>query len=69
MAARKKNDEAQAPPATLTTVSALRPSRGPVDAPRKRHRKPLPDEPVNVRMGEPRGKHMGHKSAKHTPRS
>jgi hypothetical protein len=39
-------------------------SRGPVDAPGKRHRKPVPDEWIDKRMGEPRGKQMGQKSAK-----
>ena len=41
-----------------------RPSRGPVDAAGKRHRKPLPDEPIDKRMGEPRGKQMGQKGVK-----
>jgi hypothetical protein len=45
-------------------TSARRLSRGPVDAPGKRHRKPLPQEPIDKRMGEPRGKQMGQKSAK-----
>jgi hypothetical protein len=39
-------------------------SRGPVDAPGKRHRKPPPQEPINKRMGEPTGKQMGQKNAK-----
>ena len=38
--------------------------RGPVDAPGKRHRKPLPPEPIDKRMGEVRGKQMGQKGAK-----
>ena len=50
--------------ATPTTPSATRVSRGPVDAPRKHHRKPLPPEPIDKRMGEPRGKQMGQKNAK-----
>ena len=29
------------------------PSRGPVDAPGKRHRKPLPPERIDKKMGEP----------------
>jgi hypothetical protein len=41
-----------------------RPSRGPVDAPGKRHRKPLPPERLDKRMGEPIGKQMGQKNAK-----
>jgi hypothetical protein len=47
-----------------TTTSAMRVSRGPVDAPGKRHRKPLPQEPIDKRMGEPRGKQSGQKNAK-----
>ena len=39
-------------------------NRGPVDAPGKRHRKPLPPERIDRQMGEPRGKQMGQKSAK-----
>ena len=39
-------------------------TRGPVDAPGKRHRKPLPSERLDKRMGEPIGKQMGQKSAK-----
>jgi hypothetical protein len=39
-------------------------SRGPVDAPGKRHRRPLPQEKLDKRMGEPRGKQMGQKNAK-----
>jgi hypothetical protein len=39
-------------------------SRGPVDAPGKRHRKPPPQEPIDKRLGEPRGKQMGQKSVK-----
>lgn len=44
--------------------SGTRPSRGPVDAPGKRHRKPLPPERIDKRMGEPQGKKMGKKSVK-----
>jgi hypothetical protein len=55
---RRETESSQTPP------TAMRPSRGPVDAPGKRHRKPLPQEPINKRMGEPRGKQMGQKSAK-----
>jgi hypothetical protein len=47
-----------------TASSAPRRSRGPVDAPGKRHRKPLPQEKLDKRMGEPRGKQMGQKSVK-----
>jgi len=45
-------------PAVVKTA----PSRGAVDAPGKRHRKPPPQETVNKRMGEPAGKKMGQKS-------
>ena len=46
-------------------ASTARPSRGPnVDAPGKKHRKPPPQEALNKRMGEVRGKHMGKKSVK-----
>jgi hypothetical protein len=47
-----------------TVTTAMRRSRGPVDAPGKRHRKPPPQEPIDKRMGEPRGKQMGQKSVK-----
>ena len=50
--------------AKKTATSATRVSRGPVDAPGKRHRKPLPPEPIDKRMGEPRGKQSGQKNAK-----
>lgn len=49
-------------------ASALRPSRGAVDAPGKRHRKPPPQELLNKRMGEPVGKKMGQKSGKNAMR-
>jgi hypothetical protein len=39
-------------------------SRGPVDAPGKRHREPPPQERVDKRLGEARGKKMGQKSVK-----
>ena len=54
--------------AKQTATSATRVSRGPVDAPGKRHRKPLPQEPIDKRMGEPRGKQMGQKNAKRADR-
>ena len=50
--------------AKQTATSATRLSRGPVDAPGKRHRKPLPPEPIDKRLGEPRGKQMGQKNEK-----
>jgi hypothetical protein len=49
-----------------TRVASI--SRGPVDAPGKRHRKPPPQEPIDKRMGEPQGKQMGQKSIKNSPR-
>jgi len=51
-----------------TATSATRVSRGPVDAPGKRHRKPLPQERLDKRMGEPRGKQTGQKNAKRADR-
>jgi hypothetical protein len=65
MAVRKVAKKDQSPAtAKQPTTSATRPSRGPVDAPGKRHRKPPPQEPINIRMGEPQGKQMGQKSGK-----
>jgi hypothetical protein len=65
MAVRKaaRKDESQAT-SKQTATSATRLSRGPVDAPGKRHRKPPPQEMIDKRMGEPRGKQMGQKSVK-----
>ena len=54
--------------AEQTATSASRVSRGPVDAPGKRHRKPLPQEPIDKRLGDPRGKQMGQKNAKRADR-
>lgn len=45
-------------------IAVARPSRGPVDAPGKRHRKPTPNVKIDKRMGEPEGKHMGQKNFK-----
>jgi hypothetical protein len=50
--------------ATQTAASATRVNRGPVDAPGKRHREPLPQKPIDKRLGEPRGKQMGQKNDK-----
>ncbi|OFW40203.1 MAG: hypothetical protein A3J29_08515 [Acidobacteria bacterium RIFCSPLOWO2_12_FULL_67_14b] len=52
------------PAAAKATASKTRASRGPVDAPGKKHRKPPPQESINRRMGEPVGKQMGQKSFK-----
>ena len=54
--------------AKQTGASATRVNRGPVDAAGKRHRTPLPQEPIDKRMGEPRGKQMGQKNAKRAAR-
>ena len=48
-----------APPAAAAPARA---SRGAVDAPGKRHRKPPPQQRIDKRMGEAVGKHMGQKS-------
>ena len=56
-------------PAERTATSATRRSRGPVDAPGKRHRKPLPQERIGRQMGEPRGKQLGQKNFKRARRS
>jgi hypothetical protein len=68
MAVRKAAQKDQSEAAKQTAASATRLSRGPVDAPGKRHRKPLPQEPIDKRMGEPTGKQMGQKSAKNARR-
>jgi hypothetical protein len=57
--ARKAAASSDAAPAAPARVS-----RGPVDAPGKRHRRPPPQQRMANRMGEPRGKQMGQKSAK-----
>ena len=59
-AARKAAKTAKTPQPVVVTVA--KPSRGAVDAPGKRHRKPPPQESINKRMGEPVGKQMGQKS-------
>ena len=65
MAVRKAAQQRQsAATAKQTATSATRLSRGLVDAPGKHHRKPPPQEPIDKRMGEPRGKQMGQKSVK-----
>ena len=52
------------PAAAKAAASKTRASRGPVDAPGKKHRKPPPQGSINKRMGEPVGKQMGQKSFK-----
>ena len=65
MAVRKAAQKAPSQAAAEQTApAATRLSRGPVDAPGKRHRKPPPQESIDKRMGEPRGGQMGQKSAK-----
>jgi hypothetical protein len=65
MAPRKaaQKDESQVV-VKSTDTSPTRVSRGLVDAPGKRHRKPVRQEPIDKHMGEPRGKQMGQKSIK-----
>ena len=65
MAVRKadRNNQPQAA-AKQAAAPTTRLSRGPVDAPGKRHRRPPPQESLDTRMGEPRGKQMGQKSMK-----
>ena len=53
-----------APAEKAAVASTMRASRGPVDAPGKRHRKPPSQESINKRMGEPRGKNAGQKQFK-----
>lgn len=50
-------------------AATARASRGAVDAPGKRHRKPPPQERLDKRMGEPVGKKMGQKSSQNRMRS
>jgi hypothetical protein len=65
MAVRKAAQKDPLPAAAKQTVpSAARLSRGPVDAPGKRHRTPPPQERTDKRTGEPRGKQMGQKGVK-----
>jgi hypothetical protein len=77
MAARKaaRKDLGDAAKATLDVAAqqvmapTMRASRGAVDAPGKRHRKPPPQERLDKRMGEPVGKKMGQNSPKGRIRS
>ena len=52
------------PAGATPAVTTARPSRGLVDAPGKRHRKPPPQEQIDKRMGEATGKQMGQKNVK-----
>jgi len=64
MAIRKAAQKEQSHAVVSPTATSPTPLRGLVDAPGKRHRKPGPQEAIDKRMGEPRGKHMGQKSVK-----
>ena len=64
MAVNRAGTSSRKTAAKQTAASVTHVSRGPVDAPGKRHRKPLPQEPMVKQMGEPMGKQMGQKSAK-----
>jgi hypothetical protein len=55
--------------AKSAAAAMARPSRGAVDAPGKRHRKPPPQERLDRHMGEPQGKQIGQKSMKNRMRS
>jgi hypothetical protein len=61
-------DAARAREAGKAAAETMRASRGAVDAPGKRHRKPPPQERIGKRMGEPVGKQMGQKSVKNAMR-
>lgn len=63
-AQKEQADAARAREAGKAAAETMRASRGAVDAPGKRHRKPPPQEAINKRMGEPVGKQMGQKSFK-----
>jgi hypothetical protein len=64
----RKSPVTRSATAKQVATSATRVSRGPVDAPGRRHRKPLPQERIDNRLGEPRGKQMGQKNAKRADR-
>ena len=68
MATRRAVEQKGAPAKAAAVEPADPPtpraSRGAVDAPGKRHRKPPPQESVDKRMGDPVGKRMGQKNFK-----
>ena len=64
----RENPSLRKPAAKRTATAGTRLTRGAVDAPGKRHRKPLAQERIDKQMGEPRGKQMGQKNAKHGKR-
>ena len=57
-------EAARAREAGKAAAETMHASRGAVDAPGKRHRKPPPQEAIDKRMGEPVGKKMGQKNFK-----
>jgi hypothetical protein len=61
---KRASEKARAAAAAPPVAPPARPSRGPVDAPGKRHRKPPPQELFDKRMGEPVGRKMGQKGPK-----
>jgi hypothetical protein len=64
LASPKRQGREGGKPAPGAAAPQARASRGPVDAPGKRHRKPPPQERIDKRMGEPVGKKMGQKQFK-----
>jgi hypothetical protein len=64
-ASRKAAAAPKVPAVAPDPAPPVRASRGPVDAPGKRHRKPPPQVRLDTRMGEVVGKKMGKKSVKH----
>lgn len=64
---RQGREGEKSSPAAAEKVAAappIRASRGAVDAPGKRHRKPPPQERIDKRMGEVMGKQAGQKQFK-----
>ena len=64
----RKSPVTRSTAAKQAATSATRVSREPVDASGKGHLKPLPQEPTDKPMGEPRGTQMGQKNAKRADR-
>ena len=63
-AGKSSNAPAEKAAPAEAAAPKVRASRGPVDAPGKRHRKPPPQESIDRRFGEVRGKHAGQKQFK-----
>ena len=57
-----QSEAARAREAGKAAAETMHASRGAVDAPGKRHRKPPPRKAIDKRMGEPVGKKKGQKS-------